>query len=342
MKTKTTKTTKTKTKATALGERTGRAHTVQAIPFGAIRAVQQENARRHIGDVSELAASIAAQGLLEPLVVTRDPSPQGTIDADGETYTPPQTWALVAGFKRHAALRSLGTPADQPINVTCLDAEVEAADILAINLVENLQREDLHPYDMALAFLRLATEHDLSGPAIARRVGKSGGYVNNLMRAHRDLAPAILERWAAHDPAVSPRVAIELSALPVDQQLARWTVILASIRGYQATVTGSDDDGEGEGGEGGKGGGTKATPKKASDKMGRPLPSVQAHLAAMIRAADVLVKLPADVAGASKAVTSAYLLGVRAALEWTSGAGACPVVVRLAPPKRGRPLKVGQ
>jgi ParB/RepB/Spo0J family partition protein len=313
----------------AEGAPSPRVHTQQTVPYGAIKLGR--NARRNIGNVDELVASIKEQGFISAVTVTRDPTPQGFIDENGETVIPPQTYTLTAGYRRHKALGIIGVSADWPVPAIILNTETEAADVASVNIIENLQREDLHPYDMMCAFRELLEEHDLSGHAIARRVGKSSGYVNNLLRAGRDLHPDILARWAEYDPAVSPRVAIELSALPQDEQLKRWAVISGKLNEYAHAVEGT----EGEDDEGG-GSKKKTKPKKQTNKLGRPLPTVQLELIEHMARGNV--KLPPAVAKYPKNVQTAYLLGVNSALQWTSGSlPDMPVIAKLSEVKRGRP-----
>src|SRR5262245_30580973 len=93
------------------------------------------NPRRRVKHIEELAESIDAHGLLQPLLVR--PRAEGGFE-------------LVAGHRRHAALQHLGW---ETASVIVRDIDDEQAYVLA--LVENLQREDLSPHDEADALAHL-------------------------------------------------------------------------------------------------------------------------------------------------------------------------------------------
>jgi ParB family chromosome partitioning protein len=109
----------------------------------------------------ELADSIQANGVIQPLVVR---------PRDGR-------FQLVAGERRWRAARLAGV-AEVPVSVQ----EVSDDRLLEITLVENIQREDLNPIEVAHAFERLARELNLSHDEIARRTGKDRSSISNTVR----------------------------------------------------------------------------------------------------------------------------------------------------------------
>jgi ParB family chromosome partitioning protein len=111
--------------------------------------------------LSELAQSIRANGIIQPLVVQRD----------GERYQ------LVAGERRWRAARLAGLP-----TVPAVVQEFAKDRLLEIALIENIQREDLNPIEVAHALDRLASEHNLSHEEIGQRTGKERTTVTNLLR----------------------------------------------------------------------------------------------------------------------------------------------------------------
>ncbi len=115
--------------------------------------------------LDELAASIKANGVIQPIVVRRD--------GDG--------FRIIAGERRWRAARKAGL-ARVPVVVKELGGEDAHQKLLEIALVENLQREDLNPIDEAKAFRRLADEFTLTQDAIATAVGKDRATVANTMR----------------------------------------------------------------------------------------------------------------------------------------------------------------
>lgn len=111
--------------------------------------------------LQELADSIRAQGVIQPVVVR----PEGS------------HFELVAGERRWRAAQMVGL---QKIPVVVRDIDGKAA--AAIALIENIQREDLNPLEESAAFMRLIDEFDLTHQQVADSVGRSRAAVSNLLR----------------------------------------------------------------------------------------------------------------------------------------------------------------
>ena len=126
--------------------------------------------------LQELAQSIQANGLIQPLIVRRK----------GERYE------LVAGERRLRAAQIAGL-AEVPAVVQ------DYADdrILEVALIENLQREDLNPIETAQALERLGRELNLTHEEIGRRTGKDRSTIANLIRLLR-LPPEVQLLLAEH------------------------------------------------------------------------------------------------------------------------------------------------
>ncbi len=120
--------------------------------------------RRHFDEerLAELAASIKARGLLQPIVVRR---------VEG-------SFELLAGERRFRAAQLAGID-----RLPALVREVD--DPLEIALIENLQREDLSPLEEAEALAALIQRHGYSHAEIANLVGKSRPYVSNTLALTR-------------------------------------------------------------------------------------------------------------------------------------------------------------
>lgn len=114
-------------------------------------------------ELDELAASIRAQGVIQPLVVSAD--------GDG-TYT------IVAGERRFRAARRAGL-SEVPVVVRQASSDRE---LLELALVENLQRADLGPLEEAEAYRALQDDFGLTQEQLAERVGKSRPAVANALR----------------------------------------------------------------------------------------------------------------------------------------------------------------
>ena len=111
--------------------------------------------------LQELADSIREHGVLQPLVVTKK----------GDKYQ------IVAGERRWRASRLAGLKT-VPVIVRTLDAQNK----LELSIIENAQREDLNPIELATAYAKLKAKFNLSNEEIGKRVGKSAASVINTMR----------------------------------------------------------------------------------------------------------------------------------------------------------------
>ena len=141
---------------------------VQALPVASLRP-NRFQPRTHFDEaaIEELAESIRAQGVIQPLVVARD--------LEGEGYV------IVAGERRWRASRRAGLEA-VPVVVREVADERE---LLELALVENLQRSDLNPLEEAEAYLMLQEKFSLSQEEVASRVGKARTTVSNSLRLLR-------------------------------------------------------------------------------------------------------------------------------------------------------------
>ncbi len=111
--------------------------------------------------LQELAESIKAKGILEPLIVRK-------ID---------QGYELIVGERRWRAAQKAGLK-----EVPVLVKEIKKQEAMEISLIENLQREDLNPMEEAEAFKRLIDEFNLSQEDLAARVGKDRTTITNTLR----------------------------------------------------------------------------------------------------------------------------------------------------------------
>lgn len=113
-------------------------------------------------EIRELAASIRADGLLQPIVVCRR----------GEQNI------LIAGERRWRAVQSLGWT-----EVPAIVKEVaDDRELLVLALVENVQREDLNPIERALGYRELQQKFHLTQEEIAAKMGKSRAGIANGLR----------------------------------------------------------------------------------------------------------------------------------------------------------------
>lgn len=126
----------------------------------------QPRTRMDEGALAELAASIKAQGLMQPILVR----PVG--HANGMTK-----YEIIAGERRFRASQMAGL--DQ-VPVLVKDVDDQAAAAMA--LIENIQREDLNPLEEAQGIHRLITDFTFTHEQAAQAVGRSRSAVSNLLR----------------------------------------------------------------------------------------------------------------------------------------------------------------
>lgn len=157
--------------------------------------------------LQELATSIAAHGVIQPVIVTEVP---GSV---------PVSYQLVAGERRWRAAQLAGLNA-----IPALVKELSPRQVLELALVENLQREDLNPMEEAEAYRMLAEEFGLSHEDIAKQVGRSRPAISNALRLLL-LPPQLREKVVGGE--LSAGHARALLALPSPQaQVATMQLVL--------------------------------------------------------------------------------------------------------------------
>ena len=169
--------------------------------------------------LDELAASIRANGIIQPILARRT----------GATYR------IIAGERRWRAAQRAGL---LKVPVVLRDVpESSERQLLELALVENLQREDLNPVDEAIAYQRLADDFGLTQDQIAAAVGKDRSSVANYLRLLRlpeevrgDLASGALSMGHA-------RALLALPDAPAQRQAARDVISKSlSVRETEALV----------------------------------------------------------------------------------------------------------
>ena len=123
------------------------------------------NPRKHFDEAAleELAASIATRGVIQPIIVRPHPAGEG--------------YQLVAGERRWRAAQKARLH-----EIPALVRQLSEREVMALALIENLQREDLNPVEEARAYHRLSEEEGMIQVDIAKMVEKSRSHVANMMR----------------------------------------------------------------------------------------------------------------------------------------------------------------
>ena len=133
--------------------------------------------------LEELAASIRANGIIQPLIVRAH---------EGQ-------FQLIAGERRWRAAKLAGLT-EVPVVVQ----DIAEARLLELALIENIQREDLNPIETAQAYDRLRKELGLSQEEIGQRTGKDRSSIANALRL-LNLPPAVQTLLADHRLSDGPR-----------------------------------------------------------------------------------------------------------------------------------------
>ncbi len=164
-------------KTRAVAEKTdpqGEASALHDLPLDSIQPGRyQPRSAMDPDKLEELAESIRAQGLVQPIVV--------------RPLAKPGTYELIAGERRWRATRMVGKT-----TIPAIVREVPDESTLALALIENIQRENLNPLEEAVALKRLIEEFDLTHGQAAESVGRSRVSVSNLLRL-LELAPEVRE-----------------------------------------------------------------------------------------------------------------------------------------------------
>ncbi|MFN2515538.1 MAG: ParB/RepB/Spo0J family partition protein [Pyrinomonadaceae bacterium] len=121
-----------------------------------------EQPRVDFGDLTELTASIAEKGVLEPLLVKPSRSTG--------------RWMIIAGERRFRAARAAGLE-----EVPCVEMDIDEGSVAEIALIENMQRKDLTVWEEADGLMALCERFGYTHEEVARKVGKSRSTVTEAL-----------------------------------------------------------------------------------------------------------------------------------------------------------------
>ena len=161
----------------ALDEEASKEHRVTAIKLSMIDP-KSDQPRKYFDKAAleELAASIAENGLLQPILVREY----------GDSR-----YQIIAGERRFRASKLAGLS-----EIPAIILEKDDRKVAEIALIENIQREDLNPVEEAMAFRALIRDYDLTQEELSEKVGKSRSAIANTMRL-LDLPEEILTMVAS-------------------------------------------------------------------------------------------------------------------------------------------------
>ncbi|HZE73558.1 MAG TPA: ParB/RepB/Spo0J family partition protein [Pyrinomonadaceae bacterium] len=159
-----------------------------------------EQPRTEFGDLTELTASIAEKGVLEPLLVKPN-------RLSGR-------WMIIAGERRWRAAQKAGLR-----EVPCIEMEVDDGAIAEIALIENMQRKDLTVWEEADGLLALCERFGYTHEEVARKVGKSRSTVTEALSI-ATIPADVRETCKQHDISAKS-VLLQLVRQPDDASMRR-------------------------------------------------------------------------------------------------------------------------
>lgn len=133
---------------------------IRKIPIDDIQPNSEQPRTRFDDSLQQLAESIKTEGLLQPIVVTKE----------GSKYR------IIAGERRYRAVKIAGLA-----EIECRILRKNPKDTFRLAVIENLQRENLNAIDEAAAFRKLKQEYGYHDGELAKIVGKSRNYVNEIL-----------------------------------------------------------------------------------------------------------------------------------------------------------------
>ncbi len=166
-----------------------------------------EQPRTEFGDLTELTASIAEKGVLEPLLVKPN-------RLTGR-------WMIIAGERRWRSAQKAGLT-----EVPCIEMEVDDGTVAEIALIENMQRKDLTVWEEADGLLSLCDRFGYTHDDVARKVGKSRSTVTEAMAIAR--IPAEVRDICREGEINAKSSLLQIVRQPDDESMIRFAKQIAS------------------------------------------------------------------------------------------------------------------
>jgi ParB family transcriptional regulator, chromosome partitioning protein len=200
---------------------------IREVPASQVE-IDPDQPRRGFGDLEGLKLSIRHNGILQPPVVTQ---------------LAPDRYRVLAGGRRVRAAQELGLPTIQVI-IRSVDEHQRRY----LQLVENLQREDLDPFEQADTFRQLMEQHGISEEALGERFGKSQDYVSKMLTIGSGIPEEIRQEYYATSRKVSPSILLEIPR--AESESVKWAMWEHARDGHytvkQARVERSEERSRGE------------------------------------------------------------------------------------------------
>ncbi len=167
-------------------------------------------------EIAELSRSVKAQGIIQPLLVRHAIADEG--------------YELVAGERRLRAAKMAGLT-----SVPVILKDISDSDMLAVSIVENVQRKNLNAVEISEAYYRLMTEFNLTQEQVAGCVGKSRPSVANFLRLRR--LPQAIKKSIAEGALSMGHARALLSAETAERQAEAWQTVISENLSVRETET---------------------------------------------------------------------------------------------------------
>lgn len=177
----------------------------QNVPLSQITVAHNTRTQFDEKDLQELTDSIRAKGVLQPVLLR----PLGK-----------NKYELVCGGRRFKAAQAIAIAIQSRDTIPATIREMSADEALELQIIENLQRKDVHPLDEAVAFSRLRDERQMTIEDIALKVAKSKSFVINRLQLDN-----LHDHWKRvfYEGRISWASADRLSKFPQLRQLDHWS-----------------------------------------------------------------------------------------------------------------------
>jgi ParB family chromosome partitioning protein len=161
--------------------------------------------RQSFGDLDELVASIHNVGVLEPLLVRQSSA----------------GFEIISGERRYRAARAAGLE-----EVPCIVLDVDDAEVLEIALIENLQRQDLSPFEESQGLHALVERFGHTHEDIARRIGKSRTSVTETLSI--STIPGALRKRLEEASILSKSILLEVARRETEEEQRKLVDLIIS------------------------------------------------------------------------------------------------------------------
>lgn len=176
---------------------------IRKIPLGDIEPTEDQPRQDRDANIEALSQSLQNEGLLQPIVVTKK----------GLRYS------IIAGERRFRAAKLAGWS-----EIECRVLNKDPREKFKLAVIENLQREDLNPFDESTAYRRLKEEYQHTDAQLSSIIGKSRNYISEILSISE--IPQELQEKAASQGIASRNLLIQLAkahkANQTDAFLSAW------------------------------------------------------------------------------------------------------------------------